>query len=425
MAGPANDTSYLPLLRELWPDTSIEFCLYEEDPWLGSIRKDTNFTEKVRHVGTGYSAGGGGVSTRFASAKQYKSPSKTKDFQVSLVSYYALLSVDGQLARRAKHGKNKAIVVDPLMTESQLKMEEVRKRLARDIHRGGTGAIGRISSAGNAPASSATITLTNAADVRNFELDMPIQLSSTNGGGTVRAGVCIVTAISEDEASPTITVAGTTFADSITAPGTSDYIFPVDAYDNVVYGADSWCPTWSSGSLPGTFALVDRNAAPAKLAGRIVDAATLGITSKRDALLRGARVTKDAGGKPKQAMLSTRNWESLAAEIQSAGKVTYTAVAAQGTPKFKPGLEYKAIELISCDGPMAVMACPDMPDAYARVIDPKDWYLGSCGPLISWQDGAKPGAGMMEENADAQEYRAVGDIQLVCQNPGRQTKILF
>jgi len=430
MAGPANDSTYLPLLREIWPQKAVEFALYEEDAWLGSVRKDTTFTDINWHIATGHSPGGGGVSTSFNMAKAYKSASKTKAFVVETHEYHALFSLAGKLARRAKHGGNKSIVIDPLRTESTLKLEYLRRKISRDMHGNGAGAIGRISSAGNNPASSLTITLDNPADVRNFEEGMPVQFSSTATTSSVaRAGVAIVSAVVEDDVAPTVTFEGTSnIAESITAPGTTDYLFMAgDVGGNALTGADAWCPTWSPSSLPGTFKTVDRDVNPGRLAGRVVDASALGITSVYQLFQRCARVNKDAGG-PGNGMhgiISTRKWESLANELQSAGKLVYTAVPAQGTNKFKPGIDYKAIELITPAGPMPVMPCADAPDSFLRVITAKDWVLASCGPLVSWDDGAKPGEGMIEENADAREYRAVGDIELICENPGRQTKGIF
>jgi hypothetical protein len=430
MAGPANDTSYLPLLREIWPQKAVEFVLYEEDAWLGSIRKDTTFTDVKWHIATGYSPGGGGVSPDFSIAKAYKSPTKSAAFEVETHEYHALFSLAGKLARRAKHGGNKSVVIDPLRTESQRKLEYIRRCISRDMHGNGTGAIGRISSSGNNPNSSLTITLDNAADVRNFEEGMPVQFASTATTATTpRAGVAIVTAVVEDDTAPTITFSGTSnIAESITAPGTTDYLFMAGTVGGTVLsGADMWCPTWTTSSLPGTLYTVNRDLNPGRLAGRVVNGGTLGITSVYNLFQRCARVAKDAGGPGNglKGLISTRKWESLSNELQSAGKLVYTAVPAQGTNKFKPGIDYKAIELVTAAGPVAIMPCADMSDSYLRVITEKDWVLASCGPLISWDDEAKPGAGMVEENADSREYRAVGDIELICENPGRQVKGLF
>lgn len=409
----AASASTYKLLRELWPQNKIYEMLFSETPFIGMVKKDTSFYEKVRHIGVGYGIPQG-IGNDFATAKQFKTSSKAIEFAITPVSYYGAFSLEGRLMRQAK--SNKAIIVDPMKRESKNMFLGIKRRWAKDLHGNGGGAIGRILS--TSTLTSQTITLDTGTDVRAFEPGMALQASATDGStGTVLTGYVTIAAIGGTDTAPTLTVDQASWSGGIPALTTTSYLFPYGAFGGVLTGLDSWLPN-HTGS-PGTLFGANRNVYPDRLAGKVVAVAGLGM---RQAFLKMARVSKDNYGSPDTILTSTRNWESLANELQSANVLNFSAVPASGVGSYKVGVTYEAIKLIGPSGPLNVIADPDMPDAYSRCLQIDTFTLASTGELLSWIDGASPDSPMMEDAADAVECRAVSDLQLYCEGPGANVR---
>lgn len=410
----AASASTYKLLRELWPQNSIYDLLFSESPTVGLIPKDTSFYEKKRYIAVGY-GGPQGIGVAFADAKQFKTASKAVEFAVTPVTYYGAFSLEGRLMRQAK--SNKAIIVDPMKRESKNMFLGIKRRWAKDIHGNGGGAIGRILS--TSTLTSQTITLDTGVDIRNFEVGMPLQTATTDGssGGSVDTGYVTVASIGGTDTAPTITIDQSSWSGAIPAVTTTSYIFPYGCFGGVITGLDGWLPN-HSGS-PGTLFGVTRTTYADRLAGKVVSVAGLGM---RQAFLKMARVSYDNYGSPDTILTSTRNWESLANELQSANVLNFQAVPASGVGNYKVGVSYEAIKLVGPKGPLSVIADPDMPDTYSRCLQIDTFKLASTGELLSWIDGASPDAPMIEDAADAVECRAVSDLQFYCEAPGANVR---
>ena len=96
--------------RELWPQNRIYELLLKSSAWLGRVNKATDFGETIRHIAVGDGMPQG-VGSKFQKAKANKSPSLADDFDLVTKSYYALISIEGNLLRKAKI--NKAVIVQP------------------------------------------------------------------------------------------------------------------------------------------------------------------------------------------------------------------------------------------------------------------------------------------------------------------------
>ena len=387
----AASASTYKLLRELWPQNSIYELLFKESPFLGMVKKDTSFYEKKRYIGVGY-AMPQGIGVSFADAKQFKTASKAVEFAITPVSYYGAFSLEGRLMRQAK--SNKAIIVDPMKRESRNMFLGIKRRWAKDIHGNGGGAIGRILS--TSTLSSQTITLDTGTDIRSFEIGMPLQCATTDGtSGSVMSGYVTVASIGGTDTAPTITINESSWSSAIPSVTTTSYLFPYGCFGGVLTGLDGWLPN-HSGS-PGTLFGVTRTTWADKLAGKVISVAGLGM---RQAFLKMARVSADGFGVPDTILTSTRNWESLANELQSANVLNFTAAPASGVGSYKVGVEYKAISLVGPNSPLKVCADPDMPDTYSRCLQMDTFTLASTGELLSWIDGASPDSPMIEDAAD-------------------------
>lgn len=406
------------LIRDLWPQKSIYEALFDNSPTLGVFRKDTNFGERIRYVGLGYGLPQG-IAPVFTDAKNFKTASKAVEFQVQKRSYYGAFSIDGLLWRTYKHTGNRAIIVDPMARESKNLMRQLKNDLSTYIHGNGVGALGRMTS-GSTPTSSATITLRSGADIRRIEVGMPLQTEATGAtAGTINPGYVTVASIGGTESAPTITVDQTNWATGIPAVAASDYIYRYGTYDTApIIGLDGWNPS-HSGS-PGTFLGVNRNLFADRLAGKVLDGTTMTPSQRA---FRAARMVADAGGKADTYLMSTRNWEHLANELQATGRLRFTKTPAAPVGKMSIGVEYEAIELIGPSGKLEVLADPWMPDDVERCGQRDTCVLASLGELIHWDDDATPGNPMLEDAADSREVRAVGDMAFINECPAYWVRV--
>ena len=412
MGSPARSSDY-NLLRELWPQKSIYEVLLKISPTIGIIRKDTTFYEKVRHIGAGYSSPQG-IGYSFPDAKEAKSASQSVEFEITPKSLYGAFSLEGLLMRRAQ--SDKAIIVDPLKRESKNLVHTWMREISRTMHGNGGGALGRVSAV-----STTDVTLTSYGDTRAFEKNMLVQSATTDGtSGSVNAGYATVSSVQRDETTPKV-VATANWASGIPSIAANDYLFRRGGFGQAVTGFDGWNPLWSSSSLPGTFKTANRDLDPLRLAGISLDARKL---SPRMAALRAARLVHENGGNPDTYILSTTDYENLANELQSAGLLKYSTVPSQGIGKFNFGIKYDAVQIMGPAGAIDCIADPDAPVGVGRMLTKETWVLASMGELVHWIDGANPsGNGMLEDAADAVEFRMVGDLELYCEAPGWNCRV--
>lgn len=412
MGTPARSSDY-KLLRELWPQKSIYEVLLNISPTIGIMRKDTSFYEKKRYIGVGYSSPQG-IGPTFGDAKDAKSASQAVEFGITPYSMYGAFSMEGLLMRRAQ--SDKAIIVDPMKRESKNLIHTWMREISRYVHGNGGGALGQFSAV-----STTTATLTSATALRSFEPNMLLQTSTTDGtSGSVNSGYVTLSSVTDDDATPQL-VASANWSTGIPAVGSSDYVFRRGCFGNVISGFEAWNPLWSQSSLPSAFKGVTRSTFPTRLAGIPLDARKL---SPRMAALRAARLVHDRGGKPDTYLLSSSDWENLSNELQSAGLLKYSQVPAQGIGKFNFGIKYDAITLMGPAGPIDCIADPDAPAGIGRMLQRDTWVIASLGELVHWIDGANPsGNGMLEDAADAVEFRLVGDLEMYCEAPGFNCRV--
>lgn len=406
MPSAATYTNY-GLVKDLWPQKALYEGIFEGSPSLGLFKKDTTFAERVRYVSVGYGHSQG-IAPTFGDAKQYKSADKSVAFQVQKRSIYGTFSIDGLLWRTYEYGKNKGILVDPLTRGGKNLMRGMKNRLSRLMWGNGVGSIGRLTAASN-PAS-ATVTLRNSEDLRNFQPDMPVQSESTGAtGGTINGGVALVSSVGTYD-TPTVTFTQA-FNAAITGGAASDFLYAIGTYDAApIIGFEGWNPDHSG--APGTFLSANRNVAPEWLAGVVLDARG---KSPKQRIMMAARRVKDMGGKADTYFMSTVNFESLVFELGD--KVINTKAPAAPIGKVKLGITYDGVEVMGPDGPIQVFPDAWMPNDVERCGQRDTCYFGSLGEFIHWDDGSSPSDLRVEDASDAREIRAVGDIAFINEFP--------
>jgi hypothetical protein len=425
-SGPSTYSEYIVggLVREIWPDENLIEEVIEEEPVLGMCAKETDWGYAVRHHPLGWGANQG-IGRTFADAKQYKSTTQEAEFQIATREMYAALSLEGKLLRTFEYTKKKALLVDPVTRAGELTIDRMRRRFSQAIHGDGVGVIGQISSSSSV--SSATITLTDANDLKNFEQDRPIQVEANGtSGGTVSTEVAYVSSIGTED-TPTVTVMDSSGA-SITwaaafpsvSVATTFRIYGAGTYDNdFIYGLAAYLPS-HTGS-PGTFLTCNRNRNPGWLAGRCMSGANLTVYQR---IKKAARLSVDAGNKPDTYLLSTRNFEKL--EFEFDNKLVMTKFPSAPVGKYNLGVEYTGVVVQGPRGPIKVLPSMWMPDTVERCGEMDSILMGSIGPLVHWDMGN--GMGSMssmrtEDGTDNRELRAVSDPAFLVKKPGAWIRV--
>ncbi len=424
--GPETYTSHVlqKLVREIWPDENLIEEVIEEEPLLGMCAKETDWSYAVKHWPLLFGANQG-IGRTFAEAKLYKSTGSSAEFQIATREMYAALSIEGKLLRAFEYTKKKALLVDPVTRAGENTIDRMRRRFSQAIHGNGVGVIGRIAT--GSTVGSATITLDNANDLKNFEPDRPIQVELTGAtGGTVSTEVAYVASIGTED-SPTVTIkdaAGSSifwnaaFTSVAVAVGTR--IYGAGTYDNdFIYGLDAFLPLHTG--TPGTFLTCNRNVNPGYLAGRCMTGTNMSVYQR---IKKAARISVDAGNKPDVYLLSTRNFEKL--EFEFDNKLQLQKFPAADVGNYKLGVKYGGVEVQGPRGPIKVLPSMWMPDSVERCGELSSIVMGSIGPLVHWDMGNGMGsmsAMRTEDGTDNREMRAVSDPAFLVKKPGAWVRV--
>lgn len=248
-------TEIVDVLNELLTDDLIDMYLFKKHPTLSMMREASHydFTGRYVHVPVHYKRGGG-RSASFANAQGNRTASGYDAFDVTLVSNYGTIGIDGLAMDLAKHGAASGRFIDHLDQEAKSGFEKLGDDLAQNLFRNIGGARGQRGSVAGA-----VLTLTSIADVRFFEIGDVITASAADGtSGTERPGSITITDVDRD--------AGTfTFTGTITGFADNDFLFVQGDFGAKAAGLDSWCPASAPGGTP--FFNVVRSVAPVELGG--------------------------------------------------------------------------------------------------------------------------------------------------------------
>lgn len=420
----AAQMSVYKLIRNLWPKKAIAEQIYKGSPFLGLVKKDTNFGEKIRYVSVGTGAPQG-IGSGYGIAKSNKTPGTADEFQVQTTSYYGAFSIGGDIYRRYKHTGNTGLLVDPMGRDSKLLMRQMKNDLSSFVHGNGGGALGRIKS--TSTLASNVITLDKGADRRRIVKGMALVASTADGtSGSILSGRVTVASVGGTPTAPTVTIDQSTWSGAISGLTTTSYLFREGAVgsgaggDGVLNGLDAWCPSHSG--APSAFLGVTRSNAPDQLAGNCLTATT---KSPRQRIMEASQIQADTGAADGKLvyLLSTRNWVNLYNELASANALVMTKAPSSPMGSLNVGVDYDSIRLVGAGGPIDIVADPWAPDDVERLLNMDAWVLSSTGELIHWDDDATPDNPMLEDAADAREIRAVGDMALECWNPWANVRV--
>ena len=272
--------------------------------------------------------------------------------------------------------------------------------LASALFRSGTGTIGQINASYS---SGTTFTLANPADIVQFEVNMYLVASSTDGGTPVGApSVGIVTAVDR--------VAGTfTIGAGAPASWAANLFLSVQGDLNAkIKGLAAWLPSTSPTVGGGdNFFGVDRSADATRLAGVNYNGSSQSI---EEALIDSSALLAREGGKPDVAITTFASYSALEKSLGS--KVQYVDM------KGPAGIAFRGIMVNGANSMIKVFPDRNQLSQVCHLLQMDTWQLASLGDapqILRYGDGLEM---LRVSNQDAGELRVGYYAQLATNAPG-------
>ncbi|HVJ95870.1 MAG TPA: hypothetical protein VNC41_03470 [Acidimicrobiia bacterium] len=381
-------TSVAHIYKRRYSDKEVAEVASREHPTFAMIAKEDGFNGSAFYYPIDY-GWPQGVSGTFASAQSGAASTKGVQLVASRKAKYGVITLNGE-AMAAARG-NAGAFYDLVTKETDRILSEMGDSFAFDLFRDGNGIRGR-----RASASSNTITLTDANDVRNFKVGMTIGSDNTATGLSPNSGTTTVTAINEDGGTITLANAGaiSSFADN-------DYLFRAGDPGTCMEGFESCTPLTAPVFASDSFRGIDRGADVYGLAGVRINDTTASIIQNM-----GLAATRAGfrGKKLKRGILNPVNFWTVSQLLGA--KVEYEG----GGGTAEVGFEYIVIN--TPGGSVRVTSDPDCPVNRFRMFDPAAHYLKHLDglPHIVKDDG-RPS--LRSAAADDIEVRARGWVNYI------------
>ncbi len=392
-------------LKEWYTKDRIEQIIFSDRPWLGMLKKETEFQGRGHPVPVLY-RGPQGVAVTLTDAQSNKTNVVGDQFMVTAGDVAAAVDIGDKVIRASRSNpgaflQNSKVEIDNLY-------ELVSDVLAIAAAGNGGQALGRASGA----ISGLTFTLQDKADIHKIHVGMVLESSTGDGSSTsdtLDSGTATVTAI--DLAAGTFTV------NADPSWGSNQYFFRRGMFygnttDFVMHGVQSY--VWTDASNPG--AVYGMSAATrlndrVRLAGMAVPSADLtgkGIEERIQIL--GSRLTgRGMAPGAETYMLNPEDWQSLAIALQSRGQRALT----DESTKFG----YKYLSVIAGAKEAKIFADRYFPAGVVFGLKKDTFTLYSLEELVSTLNGDDLTM-LRKTDANDYEYRLVSYPGLGCVAPG-------
>jgi hypothetical protein len=391
-------------LKELYDDQKIANLVYKNNPFLAMVPKMEEFGGKYMPLPLIINNSQGRSAT-FSSAQGNQTSAVVQSFALTRAANYSIAQIDNQTMLASKTDKMAFINGATVVIDGAIR--SLTNSLATQLFRSGTGTIGQVSAAG-INAATGLITLTNASDVVNFEVNMTLNGSNTDGGA-VYGTPLYVTAV--DRSAGTITVhtsmGGTAYPIVVPAGwGALSYLLVAGDSNLALKGLAAWLPTTAPGSSDNFFS-VNRSVDPTRLAGVRFDGS---MESIEEAVIDASLLVAREGGTPDVCIMNFASYASL--EKSLGAKAQY--ISFDGPAK----LYYPGILINGAAGQIKVFPDRSCPAKTAYLLQMDTWKLYSLGPaphIAKYADGLEM---LRVFNSDAAELRVVSYANLGCNAPG-------
>lgn len=391
-------------LKILYPQKEITKALYRNNPFFGLVPKRTDFYGLNLQIALRFALTAG-ASAVFATAQSLKNPSSLAKWNVTSVKYYSLASIDGETIRATKNDKGS--LVQAIENETDAALWRLKRNIAIDLYRSGTGSIGNISSGSNV--GTPTITLSKIQDITNFEKGMVVTCSATDGSALRTAGAT-ATITGVDRSLGTLTISGN-WTGSIAGALAGDFLYP--AGDGANGGANvkmAGLGAWVPAAAPAATAFfgLDRTSDVTRLGGVRFNGAGGPI---EETLISALALVCREGGDPTHVFMNNADYVNLILALGS--KVIYDQATSD-----EPDVGFSAVKLAApgATGFVKVFADPNCPKGQAFILQMDTFALWTREEIGFLMDDDQ--RILREATTDSYELRMGYYGQLVCTAPG-------
>lgn len=379
-------TSYDYAFKNLYKDDEIFDACVKEDPFLGMIPKNEDFTGRAQIFPLRYSEAGGRSKT-FATAQAAKKGSKGVDIVLPRKHDYAIGSIDGETmdASVGDMGAFGAAAIE----EFNATRDRLRKQLSKDLLGDGSGAVGTVLSL-----STLKVTVTDFSGISTIRVGDSVVFAANNTSA-LRGAAATVTDL--DRSALTFSVsadAGIQAGDLIFHAG--DYVSASDR--NAVMGLKGYFPAVvPSGAFLG---IADRRVDAVAFAGHRVNASGMTPVEGLNRLLTNVSIDSQVD----TVFVSLRRHEQLR-NLIGAARLNYGERPAKGyNGEDVTRIGYRGIEVAYGTGVALVFALPYLEDSLAYALTMDDGSFDSLGkaPKLLQRSGDKF---LTESASDGVEFR--------------------
>lgn len=340
-----------------------------------------------------------GRSASFSNAQGNQTAPAVSSFFVYRVSNYQLVTITNELLEATKD--DAGAFVDEAKLNMDTGFRNISNDLAHDLFSDGSGVRGSIGTI-----SSGVITLTQSADIVQFEVGMTLQ--SYNSGGTIATSGALGYVIAVNRSTGVLTVSDGSVSGTAGTPLNWSTSFPnlVVQGDNPgaalttanalkVSGLAAWLPVSAPGSSD-LFWNVNRSADVVRLAGVRYDGSSLSL---EEGLVNAASLVAREGGQPDMCFMNFTSYAALENALGS--KVQYVDVKHD-----EADIAFAGIRIHAPYGPITIIPDRNCQPLRAYLLSMENWKFRSLGkaPHIL-KYGLEGLEGLRVGNADALEIR--------------------
>lgn len=388
-------------LKELYDGQVVENLVYADNPFLAMLQKKTDFGGKYKPVPiiTGVSQG---RSSTFSYAQSNQSAVQVESFLLTRASDYSIATIDNQTMLASATDKMSFLEGSKLVIDGAIR--SATNSLASAIFRSGTGTIGQISAITTTGAGPYTtvITLSNPNDVVQFEVNMYIVASATDGGAA-SSDVLVITKVDRSLGKLTLTSAATP---SVTW-AINGYLTVQGDINLKIKGLAAWLPSVAPTAGDNFFG-VDRSVDTTRLGGVRYDGSAQSI---EEAFIDGSSLLAREGGKPGVGITNFASYSALEKSLGS--KVQYVDAKHD-----KAEIAFRGIMVNGANSMIKIFPDRSCQALTGYLLQMDSWALESLGDapqILRYGDGLEM---LRVYNADAGEVRVGYYGQIRTNAPG-------
>ena len=403
-----DQSSFSGMLKEMYDTLTLQNLTLKSHAFMALLPKKGGMGGKgaVQPLTISPSAG---ASTSVAAAQATLAAPDVPSFQITPITLLALGRISGLTLEASANSKQAFITGAKAVVDNAV--VRLSNMISSGLFRDGSGTIGVISGA----LSSGVVTLTEEADIVQFDLNLALQAYNPSTG-VLRAGVGYIVSIDRD--SGTFAVS-TSLGGSPTDPSgwsNGDHLVIYGTKGLQISGLQAWLTTAPDAN---PFFGVDRSTDKVRLSGVYLDGSSLSV---KDAIIKTINRVQREGGKPDIVIVNNDSYVALAQDLGS--NVLYTTMDA-GPAGAK--VSFSGFKFMSSGGEATVIADPDCPPKTAFVIQSDTWSIfhANEGAVVFLDENQYGNVLRTVDNFDGVECRIKAYLNLACSAPGFNARVLL